>query len=155
MTVTWLDPAPRHPGAGGGLRLLDDARSARPDPDGVGPATPWLPPLAVVPDRRDRGPARRHASPEVRRRRTLLVVMGLLLLALALPLSGTGGHSHPIGSALAETGGPVAYTVQPGDSLWTIAERVDPTGDPRPLVARLASQIGSDTVVPGERILLP
>ena len=29
----------------------------------------------------------------------------LLLLALALPLSGTGGHSHPTGSALAETGG--------------------------------------------------
>ena len=81
--------------------------------------------------------------------------MGLLLVALALPLSGTGGHSHPIGSALAETGQPVAYTVQPGDTLWSIAERVDPSGDPRPLVARLAAQIGSDTVVPGEQLVLP
>ncbi len=75
--------------------------------------------------------------------------------ALALPLSGTGGHSHAAGSAPAETGGAATYTVQPGDTLWTIAERVDPTADPRPLVARLAAQTGSDTVVPGERIVLP
>jgi hypothetical protein len=83
------------------------------------------------------------------------VVIGLLLLALALPLSGTGGNSHATGSALAETGRPVSYVVQPGDTLWSIAERVDPTGDPRPLVARLAAQTGSDTVVPGERLVLP
>ncbi len=71
--------------------------------------------------------------------------MGLLLGALALPLGGTGGHSHAPGSALAGTGHPVAYVVRPGDTLWTIAERVDPTGDPRPLVAQLAAQVGSDT----------
>jgi hypothetical protein len=81
--------------------------------------------------------------------------MAVLLVALALPLSGTGGHSHATGSALAGTAGPVEYTVQPGDTLWTIAERVDPGADPRPLVARLAAQTGSDTVVPGERVTLP
>ncbi len=102
-----------------------------------------------------RGSGRRRSSPEVRRRRTLLAVMGLLLIALALPLSGTGGYSHPAGSALAENRGPVVYTVQPGDSLWSIAERLDPTADPRPLVARLASQTGSESVRPGERIVLP
>ena len=58
-------------------------------------------------------------------------------------------------SALAETGGAVSYTVQPGDSLWSIAERVSPTSDPRPLVARMASELGSETVVPGERITVP
>ncbi len=98
---------------------------------------------------------KRRVPSEVRLRRTLLVVMGLLLGVLALPLSGTGGHSHPIGSASAETTGPITYVVQPGDSLWSIAERVDPSGDPRPLMARLASQVGSDTVVPGERVVLP
>jgi LysM domain len=98
---------------------------------------------------------RRRTSVAVRRRRTLLAVTGLLLVGLALPLSGTGGHSHPTGSALAETGAAVSYTVQPGDSLWSIAERVSPTRDPRPLVAQMASQLGSDTVVPGERITVP
>jgi hypothetical protein len=99
--------------------------------------------------------ARRRTSVAVRRRRTLLAVTGLLLVGLALPLSGTGGHSHPTGSAPAETGGAVSYTVQPWDSLWSIAERVSPTSDPRPLVARMASQLGSQTVVPGERITVP
>ena len=102
------------------------------------------------------GPARRRRVPlEVRRRRTLLVVIGLLLGVLALPLGGAGGNSHAPGSALAGTGHPVAYTVRPGDTLWTIAERVDPTGDPRPLVARMEAQLGTDTVVPGEEVRLP
>lgn len=91
----------------------------------------------------------------VRRRRTLLGIIGLLLILLALPLSGTGGLSHSAGSALAEYRGPVVYTVQPGDSLWSIAERLDPNADPRPLVAKLAAEIGSETPYPGERITLP
>jgi nucleoid-associated protein YgaU len=156
VTAAWLAPAaggsPGRRPVAGGLRLVGDPRSALPDEDdewGAG----WSGgvPLTSVPDRR---PIRR-TSPVVRRRRVLLAAMGLLLVALALPLSGTGGNSHPIGSALAETGHPVSYTVQPGDTLWSIAGRVDPAGDPRPLVARLAAQIGSDTVVPGEHLVLP
>jgi hypothetical protein len=81
--------------------------------------------------------------------------MGLLLVGLALPLGGTGGHSHAAGSALTGSSSGVAYTVRPGDSLWSIAERAAPGSDPRPLVAVLASRTGSDRVVPGERILVP
>jgi LysM repeat protein len=47
------------------------------------------------------------------------------------------------------------YVVQPGDTLWSIAVRVDPTGDPRPIVDQLAQEVGSDTVVPGEHLTLP
>jgi hypothetical protein len=143
MAVTWLECGPTSAalglvgegGAGPGGGVVDDDRWAG---------------LAQEP-----APLPRRVPPEVRRRRTLVAVTAVLLVALALPLSGTGGHSHPIGSALAETGRPVVYTVQPGDSLWSIAERVDPSADPRPLMDRLASQTGSDTVVPGERIVLP
>jgi nucleoid-associated protein YgaU len=93
-------------------------------------------------------------APAVRQRRLLVAVIAVLAVALALPLSGTGGRSHATGSAPAGIGR-VEYTVQPGDTLWTIAQRVDPNNDPRPLVTKLAAQTGSDTVVPGERISLP
>jgi hypothetical protein len=85
----------------------------------------------------------------------MLAVVALCILGLALPLGGTGGRSHAAGSAPAGTLHPVEYTVQPGDSLWSIAARVDPSGDPRPLVATMAAELGSDTVQPGEQITVP
>ena len=94
-------------------------------------------------------------APAVRQRRLLVGVIVVLAVGLALPLSGTGGRSHATGSAPAGIGRQLEYTVRPGDTLWTIAERVDPNNDPRPLVAKLAAQTGSDSVVPGERISLP
>ncbi len=141
MAVTWTECVPdawppTEDERGSGLRLLEEATDPIP-PGGSGASR------------------RRGVSLEVRRRRTLLIVMAGLLLALALPLSGTGGLSHPTGSARAESVAPGVYTVQAGDSLWTIAERLEPSADPRPLVAQLAAQTGSETVVPGERIDLP
>lgn len=144
MTALWLDPAPRFPTPPGWPDLRLVGGGAGPD---LGEED-----LAPV---HTRASQRRRASVAVRRRRTLLAIMALLLVALALPLGGTGGHSHPAGSALAENGRPASYVVQPGDTLWSIAQRVAPGGDPRPLVAELASKIGSDRVVPGERITLP
>jgi hypothetical protein len=82
-------------------------------------------------------------------------MMGLALALLAIPLGGFGGASHTTESAFAANGRPMTYVVHAGDSLWSIAERVDPTGDPRPLVAQLAAQIGSYTVIPGEQLTLP
>jgi nucleoid-associated protein YgaU len=85
-----------------------------------------------------------------------LAVTALLVVGLALPLGGSGGSSHPSGPALAETPGQsVSYTVQPGDTLWSIAQRADPTGDPRPLVSQMEAQTGSDTVTPGQHITIP
>ena len=111
--------------------------------------------LALVPEPVRIRRTRRRPSAPVRLRRTLLAVSGLLVVGLALPLGGAGGNSHTSGPSLAGITHPVEYTVQPGDTLWSIAVAVNPSADPRPLVATLASQTGSYTVEPGERITVP
>jgi hypothetical protein len=98
---------------------------------------------------------RRRASVEVRRRRTLLAMMGLALALLALPLGGSGGASHTTGSASAAHLHGGTYTVRAGDTLWSIAQRADPTGDPRPVVSQLAAQLGTYSVVPGQQVTIP
>jgi LysM repeat protein len=47
------------------------------------------------------------------------------------------------------------YVVRPGDTLWSIATRLRPGGDPRVIVAQLESQVGGGTLVPGSRLVLP
>jgi hypothetical protein len=95
----------------------------------------------------------------VRRRRVVLgTLAAAMLAALALPWSGTGGH--PLATpGSAQAGATIAhharYVVSPGDTLWSIAQRLDPTGDPRPVAAQLEAQVGGDVITPGERLLLP
>ena len=86
------------------------------------------------------------------------VALGLALFGGLSAASAIAGV-HQGTPAVIAGGVPVAggyrYVVQPGDTLWSIASRVFPAGDPRALVAELATQIKSTTAVPGERLLLP
>jgi hypothetical protein len=95
----------------------------------------------------------------MRRRRLVLALSSCAaLVALALPWGGAGGHPlatpGPVLAGAAVRPGAV-YVVQPGDTMWSIAQRLDPTADPRVLVSQLETQVGSDTLQPGERIHLP
>ena len=46
------------------------------------------------------------------------------------------------------------YVVQPGDTVWTIAHRLDPTGDPRATVDRIVALNGGAALQPGQRLRL-
>jgi hypothetical protein len=47
------------------------------------------------------------------------------------------------------------HVVQPGDTLWSVAERFAPGDDPRPIVDTLAAERGSGPLVPGEVLVRP
>lgn len=103
---------------------------------------------------------RRPSATVIRRRRVALsVVVAAALVALALPISALGGRAvHPalttaVPVSLSGHQGPY-YVVQPGDTLSSIAARIDPS-DPSQMAQRLAATTGSRTVVPGEHIHLP
>jgi hypothetical protein len=102
------------------------------------------------------GTRRPGASPAVLRRRLAAVALLVaMVVGLALPVSALGGKPLPDGAAAAPLVAHTYYTVRPGDTLWSIATRLDPSGDPRPRVTQLATETGSDTVLVGKRIWLP
>jgi hypothetical protein len=83
------------------------------------------------------------------------VVVGWLSLQAALgrigggPLVTTGapGGLQPASSRV--------WIVRPGDTLWSIASAIDPRGDVRPLVDRLAAELGTTALYPGEAVAIP
>jgi LysM repeat protein len=78
-----------------------------------------------------------------------------VLVVLALPVGALFGRSGDGPASAAGLSAGTVYVVQPGDTLWGIASRVDPSGDPRAVVAQLEGEVGSDVVVPGEHLRLP
>jgi LysM repeat protein len=74
-----------------------------------------------------------------------LILLCVAALAVGLAARGSNG-----------AGPRQTYVVKPGDTLWTVAERVY-GGDPREGVWKLQQQnhLVSATIVPGEKLVLP
>jgi hypothetical protein len=87
------------------------------------------------------------------RRRVVAAAVGAVVLVMAGKAGAALGGS-PL--AVPERRPAVSHSVvQPGDSLWSIAARLDPGGDPRPVVDELTAARGGTPLVPGEVVTLP
>ena len=73
----------------------------------------------------------------VRRRRTTLAVCAVLVgAAWAGPAMRVMTPQRPVEAAR------ISYVVRQGDTLWSIARRLSPDGDPRPVVDSLSADNG-------------
>jgi len=132
----------------------------------MGPAIPRYAPRGATP----RG---RRVTPTTYRRRRLAVAtlaLGLVVVAAqagaalgGLPLASPERRSTAPSRApqIASQAGPQAgaahrsVVVRPGDSLWSLAARIAPGEDLRPIVDELSAARGAAPLIPGETIVLP
>ena len=110
-------------------------------------------------------PVRRPQSTYWRRRLACLAVFvgaAWLIANIAGDLLGVAAVERPlrqqtiVESAAGERlmAGQIV-TVQPGDTLWSIARRLQPNGDLRPLVARIAKMNNGHSLTAGQALFLP
>ncbi|RKS77446.1 LysM domain-containing protein [Motilibacter peucedani] len=99
-------------------------------------------------------PARRASRVRLTRRGRVLV---LLVCALAALLA-LGWGAQGVRASISSDGPATAYvSVEPGDTLWGIAERVAPSDDPRDVVARIEdlNDLPSAVVRAGQLLVVP
>jgi nucleoid-associated protein YgaU len=139
--------------------LPGDAPSRGPGQTGDGfdarPAT--VPRTPGSSDMRWRLPDR---ATRLRRRRLAALVAAVIVVVaivgavrVAVALSGvpqsTGPEPIDVGPVSEAS---TVYIVQPGDTLWSIAEAIAPDSDPRPVVDALRDANGGPTLHPGDRL---
>lgn len=103
-----------------------------------------------------------------RRRRLLVAALVVAAAAVLAPvgLSGAvaggatgrvdaGPTPTPLAASAESDETAAVYVVQPGDTLWSIARRLDPGADPRPLVAELSAANGGPVLHIGQRLAIP
>lgn len=110
-----------------------------------------------------RGAVRQVASAPAPRLRITSRGRKVLAALIALPVIAVLGLLAMFsgGSAIASLGASGTefdyLTVQAGQSLWSIAETVAPSADPRDVIAEIRSlnQLETSSVQPGQRIAIP
>ncbi|HEV3225852.1 MAG TPA: LysM peptidoglycan-binding domain-containing protein [Acidimicrobiales bacterium] len=127
---------------------------------------PSRPVLVVLP------PDTRSGARSYRRRRLAVLgaALGIVLVAVVLVSTASSRAATDVRitpadavvvhepAAFGAAGQPLPsraiYVVQPGDTLWSIARGLDPTGDPRATVDRVEALNGGAALQPGQRLRL-
>ncbi len=133
--------------------VLSPAPSLRPAPTGWRAPAP-RPALRVL----EGGRSARAMAPVYRRRRVLaaLVLVTVLVVGWQLVQAATGvaaGWSAPTPATI--DGPTVVVEADAGDTLWTLAREVRPTGDVRPAVEAILAERGSAELEVGDRVRVP
>ena len=98
-------------------------------------------------------PARSHQRAVYRRRRVLAALVGLgLVLAMARAGVMLGGSSLATSERLPHV---QLLVAQPGDTLWSLAQRAAPGHDVRPIVDAMVKSRGTSTVNADELVSVP
>jgi nucleoid-associated protein YgaU len=105
--------------------------------------------------------APRSATPATyrRRRAALAAVLALVVAVLLVTVAGVSSATDTVEAgvpAASVSGGDVGAThvVQAGDTVWSIARRLQPDGDVRSLVDRIVDRNGGAILTAGQRLVL-
>lgn len=106
---------------------------------------------------------RRPTPATYRRRRAafgaLVTVVVLVVAVLLATVGGGASATDTVGAGVPAASGSgdgasATHVVQPGDTVWSIARRLQPDGDVRGLVDRIVARNGGATVTAGQRLVL-
>ena len=114
--------------------------AVRTAPRSTSPRTPSLPAPTTCPE----GQRARVQRPAARARRVrftgrgrMVLLLAMVLLLLAAFAVGRSASSQATTSAPAAAPAATQVTVQPGDTLWSLAEELAPARDTREVVAQI------------------
>jgi len=101
-------------------------------------------------------PRKSRTSPATfRRRRIALAVLALgVVVVTGQAGAALGGSTLAAPERRPSLTASRTVVVQPGDTLWGIAQRMSPNDDPRPIVDALTAAYGSGPLTPGEILRL-
>ncbi len=99
------------------------------------------------------------STPALRLTRRGRAVLVLVLAALLLAVFSLGPQATQAAGVISESARqPLDQTtVQPGESLWSVAQRIAPDNDPREVVAQLRrlNDLSGSQLQVGQHLLLP
>ena len=135
--------------------------SPRPEIDATvtaGPVPPAPRPVLRVIDGGRSDAGRRAMARTYRRRRAVALVLALVVLGVAVRSTQAGldvaaGWAAP--SAAPIEGPTVVVEARTGDTLWSIARRVHPDSDVRPVVEAMVAARGTTAIDVGDDVAVP